>query len=180
MLQKIIPFYHEMLQRFLNLDDVVIDATCGNGNDTVFLAPLVKHVYAFDIQKVATDCTLEKVTSMNFSNVSVHHLGHEDIDLIVKEPVKAVIYNLGYLPNSDKSITTNEDTTLTSLKKSLLMLEAKGLIIIALYIGHPGGKEESVAIDEFTSKLDSRYYHVLKYQYTNKIDPPYLILIEKK
>lgn len=180
MLQKIIPFYHQMLEHFLRPTDVVIDATCGNGNDTIFLAPLVQHVYAFDIQKVATDFTQEKLSSLNIENVSVHQLGHEDIDLIVKEPVKAVIYNLGYLPMSDKSITTHEDTTIQSLKKTLLLLEPKGLIIIALYVGHPGGKKESIAIDAFTSKLDSRYYHVLKYQYTNKVDPPYLLLIEKK
>jgi len=180
MLQKIIPFYHQLLQNCLSFDDIVIDATCGNGNDTLFLAPLVNHVYAFDIQELAINNTYEKISSLGFTNVSLHQTSHENLDLVVQCPVKAVIYNLGYLPHSDKTITTNEHSTINSLQKALTLLSPQGLIIIALYIGHPGGKEESIALEDFTSQLDSKQYHVLKYQFTNKIDAPFLIIIEKK
>lgn len=180
MLQKIIPFYHQLLKQLCTPEDYVIDATCGNGNDTVFLSQIAKHVYAFDIQELAIENTKRKCSDLNLTNISLHHIGHEHIDSVVSNKVKAVVYNLGYLPHSDMTITTQKESSIESIEKALPLLEPKGIIIIALYIGHPGGKSESVAIEHYTNNLDSSKYHVLKYQFTNKIDAPYLLIIEKK
>ena len=39
------------LTEVVTQDDIVVDATMGNGHDTLFLAKLAKQVYAFDIQE---------------------------------------------------------------------------------------------------------------------------------
>ena len=44
---------HAFLAEVVTKEDVVVDATMGNGHDTLFLAKLVKQVYAFDIQEQA-------------------------------------------------------------------------------------------------------------------------------
>jgi len=53
---------------FVKEGDTVVDATCGNGNDTAFLASLVGEngrVFGFDIQDKAIANTTKKLTDLN-------------------------------------------------------------------------------------------------------------------
>lgn len=40
-LDRVIPFAHQLLEKAISAGDIAIDATMGNGHDTVFLANLV-------------------------------------------------------------------------------------------------------------------------------------------
>ena len=52
-LERILPFAKTLIKQHIQDDSIVIDATCGNGNDTLFLAEQVPNgkVFGFDIQK---------------------------------------------------------------------------------------------------------------------------------
>ena len=52
-LSKAVSYYHELIKGLNNSDKVAVDATLGNGYDSLFLAPLFKKVYSFDIQDLA-------------------------------------------------------------------------------------------------------------------------------
>lgn len=168
----------------INQGDKVVDATMGNGNDTAFLCELVDEdgkVYAFDIQEQAVIKTREKLKDMNIENrVELIHDGHENIDNYVKEKVKLIIYNLGYLPRGDHSITTKSETTVESIKKGLRLLEDSGLILLVIYSGHESGMKEKIALEEFSKYLDQSVYSVVNISFTNQVNnPPEIICIEK-
>lgn len=164
--------------------DNVVDATMGNGNDTAFLCELVGSsgkVYAFDIQEDAIQKTKERITKLNFEDrIELIHDGHENIDRYVLEKVKLVIYNLGYLPKGDKSITTKSETTVESIKKSVDILDDDGIILLVIYPGHQSGMQEKLAIEDFTKSLDQKLFSVVNMSFTNQINnPPEIICIEK-
>lgn len=187
MLQTALHFSHTLLKEVICENDIVVDATMGNGNDTVFLANLVGengHVYAFDIQKQAIETTKLKLVEYNFlERTTLIQQGHELVDSIISDEItiKAAIFNLGYLPKSDKTIITKANTTLQSLAKLLNLLCSRGRIILVVYFGHAGGKEELDAVQEFCQTLPQIEYNVLAYQFINqKNNPPILYCIEKK
>jgi len=168
----------------LQKGDKAIDCTMGNGNDTAFLCSLVGEngmVYAFDIQENAIINTTNKLKELNLFNRAKLILdGHENIDKYIKEKVKLIIFNLGYLPKGNHEITTKKETTIKALKKSLDLLELNGIILLVVYKGHENGMEEKKALEEFTLKLNQKEYTVVNISFTNQINnPPELICIEK-
>ncbi len=179
MLERIIPFAHNKIKEYLNCDSIAIDATCGNGNDTLFLSKHVTHVYAFDIQKDAITNTKSLLDNNEVKNFTLIHASHESFQNYNIPPVKVIMYNLGYLPGSDQSKTTDYKTTILSIQDGLEILENKGLISITVYIGHDEGVIESEKLLEFVSTLDSKRYNVLIYKMLNKNNSPYNIFIEK-
>ncbi|WMJ81051.1 class I SAM-dependent methyltransferase [Clostridium sp. MB40-C1] len=175
----------ELCMKKVMKGDIVVDATMGNGNDTVFLASLVGEngkVYAFDIQENALENTKEKIIKQNLNNqVKLIKDGHENIERYVKEEVKLVMFNLGYLPGKDKKVTTKADTTLIAIQKSLNILRKSGIIILIIYHGHKEGKEEKVLIENYIKNLDQKQYNVIQLSFVNQINnPPILIAIEKR
>lgn len=179
MVQDVLPFVHSILEKAVSKEDIVIDATLGNGHDTLFLSKLSKHVHGFDIQKQAITKTTELLKQEKVDNVSLYQLGHENIGDIIQDKVKAITYNLGYLPGSDKSVRTLPDTTIESIKAGTDMLVKQGIITIIVYIGHKGGVAESNSILSFIQELDRKQFRVLKYQFINRLNPPYVLIIEK-
>lgn len=179
-MKRILPFGHDLLSSHLSNEDIAIDATVGNGNDTVLIARLCNHVYGFDIQEVAIQNTQSKLDEEGLHNVTLIQDGHENLDQYVSEKVKAIVYNLGYLPGGNPSIISTSKTTITSIKKGLQLLVKSGIILLTLYIGHEGGKDEANAIEEFVSDLNSKDFSVLKYQFMNTKNSPYVIVIQKK
>lgn len=131
---------HEFLSD-ISHDAVVVDATMGQGYDTVFLAKLSNHVFAFDVQEVALVTTRQRLSDNELTAELILD-GHENLDLYIKQPVDAAIFNLGYLPQSDKSIITHGQTTLAALTKLLALLVRGGRIGMMVYYGHDGGVEE--------------------------------------
>jgi tRNA G37 N-methylase Trm5 len=174
-----------LLSEMIREGDVVVDATAGNGHDTLFLAKLVGirgKVYAFDIQEEA----LRKTGSLLEENgclaqVELIHDGHENIGKYVKEQVRCVMYNLGYLPGGDKSIITQGTTTISSLEQATHLLSKEGVISLMVYSGHPGGLSEAEEVENFVKSLTSPPWHVLKWQKINGTQRgPYLIVLYKR
>lgn len=173
------------LEKIIEKGNVVIDATMGNGYDTVYLGNLVGEtgkVYAFDVQEEALTSTRKKVIRDNMEDrIELILDGHENLDKYVKEEVSCVVFNLGYLPRAKHVVITKADTTLQAIKKSLELLKPNGIISIAAYIGHEGGLDEKNYVCEYLNNLDQKQYNVLHMEFTNQINnPPQLILVEKK
>ena len=170
---------HDFLAQVITPEDIVVDATMGNGHDTLFLAKLAKQVYAFDIQEQALEKTSQRIQEAGLTNVDLILQGHETVDEYVTE-VKAAIFNLGYLPSADKSIITQPQTTLEALEKLCQMLIKGGRIAIMIYYGHEGGDIERDAVLDFVSQLPQQEYTATIYRTLNQINnPPFLVMIEK-
>lgn len=180
MIKRPIELSHDFLSQVLDKNSIAIDATMGNGNDTVFLSHLAKKVYAFDVQEQALIKTREKLEQLNIKNVQLILDGHQTINKYVTEPIRAAIFNLGYLPLADKSVITQPATTLTAIKKILERLEIGGRLAIMVYYGHEGGDKEKDAVLNFVKELDQQHFTVMLYQPLNQINtPPFLVMIEK-
>ena len=178
-MKKPLEMAHDFLAQVITKDDVVVDATMGNGHDTLFLAKLAKQVYAFDIQEQALQKTSQRLQEADLINVELLLQGHETVDQFVTE-VKAAIFNLGYLPSADKSIITQPQTTIESLDKLCQMLINGGRIAIMIYYGHEGGDVERDAVLDFVSQLPQQEYTATIYRTLNQINnPPFLVMIEK-
>lgn len=165
--------------------DVVVDATAGNGNDTLFLAQAVGaagKVYSFDVQSQAIENTQKLLDENGLSgNVTLIQDGHENLDSYIKEGIKVVVFNLGYLPGSDKSISTNADNTIIAIEKALSLLESGGAVFLVIYYGDPTGPKEKERVLEFASNLDQRQYNVSYLNLINQANnPPSLLSIEKR
>ena len=148
----------EWLSLYLEPGDWAIDATCGNGHDTAFLAEKVgAHgcVWSFDIQQKALDATQSLLTAKSYIHqVRLCHQSHEQIPdvlpLAAKGRIKAFMFNLGYLPGSEKSIITETATTLRALKHCCDYRDPlRGVGTLILYRGHSGGLEETNAVIEW-------------------------------
>ena len=170
---------HDFLAQVITQEDIVVDATMGNGYDTLFLAKLAKQVYAFDIQEQALEKTSQRLQEAGLTNAELILQGHETVDQFVTE-VKAAIFNLGYLPSADKSIITQPQTTLEALEKLCQMLIKGGRIAIMIYYGHDGGDIERDAVMDFVSHLPQQENTAMIYRTLNQINnPPFLVMIEK-
>ncbi|KAA9197694.1 SAM-dependent methyltransferase [Enterococcus durans] len=187
MLQTALHFSHSLLEEILQPGDHVIDATMGNGYDTVFMAEKIGktgHVYSFDIQKEALLSTKSKLTEQDLlDRTSLFLQGHETLGTVVEEaqPIKAGIFNLGYLPKSDKSVITLPETTRTAMEEILKRLVSRGRMILVVYYGHDGGEKKLDMVQDYCQSLPQEKYNVLKYQFINqKNNPPILYCVEKK
>ena len=162
---------------------VVADFTMGNGHDTLFLSKTVGEngkVYAFDIQEAAVESTAkllkEEGAPVNYTLICAsHHRAKE----FINEPTSAGMFNLGWLPGGDKSITTLRETTLPAIEAAIELLEKGGGILIAVYPGHAEGKAEGELIEETLSKLDRKKICVSKFCIINSPTSPFFFLIEK-
>jgi hypothetical protein len=144
----------------LRSSDLAIDATCGNGHDTLFLAGLCT-VIGLDIQIQAIQST-EALLAQHQKNACLYLISHADIDTLpLPRPPKLIVYNLGYLPRADKSITTMVATTLASVEKSLALLAPDGALSITCYPGHEEGKREEEELEIWMAGLDSNKWSVI-------------------
>lgn len=175
---------HKIISAVVTRGDVVVDGTAGNGKDTLFLAQLVGEegkVYAFDIQQEALERTKEKLIQANvLSRVKLIHSGHETMAHFIKSPVKAIMFNLGYLPGGDKKIITKPETTLEALKQSLTLLQKYGVVSLTVYTGHPGGLEEWLMLKNHLETLERSHYDVVLHRFLNREShSPFHVTIQK-
>lgn len=187
MLKRAMEYSHQLLKEVVVAGDHVVDATVGNGGDTILLATLVGksgRVYGFDIQKQAIDTTQQKLLLTGLTpQVQLFQQGHETVSDILaeKEEISAAIFNLGYLPNSDKTVITQGDTTLSAIQALIPHLRKGGRLIIVVYYGHDGGLTEKETVLNYVATLSQEECNVLRYEFINqKNDPPFVIAIEKK
>ena len=163
-------------------DQIVIDATAGNGKDTLFLAQTVGcegKVYAFDIQQQALANTRNLLEQHHITWYQLINDSHENIEKYHIDQPAAIVFNLGYLPGGNHAITTQAHSTLIAVKKSLSMLKVGGILTIIVYPGHESGKQEDKLLKEYFAGLP-RAFDVLHISMLNCIkNPPYLIAIRK-
>ena len=170
---------------YIKPGDTVIDATCGTGQDTVVLSRAVGSegsVYAFDIQKSAHLLTEARLKSHEITNVRLIMQSFASMsDHVPERSASAVVFNLGYLPGGDHSITTTADTTLEGLEAALRTVKPGGIVTVVMYDGHDEGAEEKKAVLEWAEALDQKRYHVAYVSLLNqKNNPPEILWITKK
>jgi SAM-dependent methyltransferase len=179
-----VPLSHLFLRSFLRDGDSAVDATCGNGHDTLLLARLVGacgHVWGFDIQEQAIDETSRRLAETGLSNrVTLLQVGHEELAEHVTAPLQTVLFNLGYLPGGDRSIITRPETTVIALEQSLKLLAAGGTVIVVVYPGHSGGDDEQSAVEDWAARIDPRACHCWRMGQINvTAAAPYLLLVQR-
>lgn len=168
---------HYIIKNFCNKFDTAVDATLGNGHDTDFLSENFSKIYSFDIQKFVIDSYKERKKD----NVILINNSHHALEEFINEKVNCIMYNLGFLPGGNKSITTICETTLKSLKSSFNIIDKGGIITIALYRGHEEGKKEEKEVLKLVENLPKEKYGVMLHSFINRDNnPPFLIVIEKK
>ena len=176
---------HHLLQQVVSDGDYVCDATAGNGKDTHFLAKLVGDngkVFAVDIQASAIESTRERLISSDLiERVELYCRDHADLNLFLNTPLKAVTFNLGYLPGGDHNIITTSGKTLASLEQSMGLLLPGGIISVVAYVGHAGGQKESEEIQKFMVGLSQQEWDMMQCTYPNqRSTPPFLMIIRKR
>ncbi|MCD4839529.1 16S rRNA (cytosine(1402)-N(4))-methyltransferase [Neobacillus sedimentimangrovi] len=188
-MDRILPFARILLEKAVSPGDIAVDATLGNGHDTVFLAELVGDtgkVYGFDVQEQAVLATKQRLNDHNLMDRAIlFHNGHEKVrELIPADQhgkVTGAIFNLGYLPGSDKTIVTQPETTISAIKQLLEIMAPEGIIVLVIYHGHEGGAIERDALLKYCQQLDQKKAHVLQYQFINQQNnPPFIVAIEKR
>lgn len=188
------PSYELRSARFLASDvrklvvqegDTVIDATLGNGHDTLELARLVGesgHVIGFDIQKEAVEHTRTRLESEGMlDRCSLFQLGHEHMLEKASSPVRYVSFNLGWLPGGDKTITTLWLTTQRALQSALTLLLPLGVCTVCAYPGHLEGDRERSELIRFLSLLRPQDFNVLHQRFLNAgVGSPECFVIQKQ
>ena len=192
---------HFSWEKALNSESVVVDATCGNGQDALAIAkclgfknqwkgPLdgmtppssTGSFVCMDVQIEALEKTKKNLreNQINCKNISFIQDCHSKLDLYVKDQVDLIVYNLGYLPGSDKTVKTTKETTLLSIQKAMKILKPNGLISIACYPGHEEGKIEKHALYSYVKTLDTNLWSVYSYEPLYQKAPSLLLISKRK
>jgi len=179
---------HDLIRDILRPGDIAIDATVGNGHDTVFLAEQIGssgHVYGFDIQQAAIDSTREKFRQAHSPEcLTLIHASHADMDEKIPEQlhgkIRVIMFNLGYRPGGDKSVITLTDSTLTALTVAVRILAVNGIITLLAYPGHQSGDLETDQVKNWCEQLDTKQFAVSTiYSTEHKDTAPRLFVICK-
>lgn len=165
--------------------DICIDATMGNGNDTLLLSQLCGpdgQVFAFDIQEIALKNTKERLKKENApKNYTLLLESHEHMNNYAKEnTVSCIVFNFGYLPGGDHTKATKGASSIAAMKQGLTLLKKGGILSLCIYSGGDSGFEERDAILQWLKELDSKKYLVIKSEYYNRPNnPPMPVLVIK-
>jgi SAM-dependent methyltransferase len=174
---------HLLLRQSLKPGDWVVDATVGNGHDTLWLAQIVGptgRVFGFDVQAAALAAAAQRVHGL--PQVTLFHAGHQrladHLPADAEGKLAAVMFNLGFLPGADKTVITTAETTLAALNQALGSLARRGQITVVLYPGHPGGTSEAEAVLGWADGLPAAF-PAARYARLNTVHPaPELLVIE--
>ncbi|MBS0651941.1 MAG: methyltransferase domain-containing protein [Verrucomicrobia bacterium] len=167
--------------------DWIIDATCGRGRDTLKLAHLLSpkgSLIGIDIQieaiKETQQLLQERLTAEQMTRVRLFCQSHAQFPSVAHEQsIALIVYNLGYLPQGDKSLTTMTGTTLQSIRQAMELLRSGGLISITCYPGHPEGKIEQDALIHLAKGLASRSWSIRFHRKPHSDTAPAVLLISK-
>ncbi|MEE9338073.1 MAG: class I SAM-dependent methyltransferase [Methylococcaceae bacterium] len=178
---------HQFIQCHLNAGEIAIDATIGNGHDTLFLARQVGEkglIFGFDVQQQAIDSTQTRLNNnLDFKNIILFNTSHENLSKFIPKlhhnKIKTIMFNLGYLPGNDKTIITQANSTLIALNQAIKLLASNGVITIMAYPGHSGGDEETKQIKQWCSQLNIDKYVVEQINSSEKDSAPVLFTIQK-
>ena len=157
----------------------------GTGYDTVFLSRTVGaggSVTAFDIQPAAL-LSAERNLRANGcpDNWRLICASHERANEFVRGPIKAGMFNLGYLPGSgQKQLTTMRSTTLPAVERALGMLGEDAVLLVAVYPGHPEGAAEGEELGRYFASLSRFRYGIAQFRMLNSPESPFFIVCETK
>ena len=180
-----LAFARQLIEGRLKNGGRALDGTAGNGRDTLFLAQLAGRsgkVWAFDIQAQALSNTAGLLRENGVEGqVELIAASHADLADYVREPLDAAMFNFGYLPGGDKTVTTKADSSVRAMQAAAALLAEGGLLTAVVYSGHPTGRAEAAAIEQWAAALPQEQYQVLHYRFTNQRNhPPQLLAIEKR
>lgn len=178
---------HQLIAAVLQLGETAIDATAGNGHDTLFLCQAVGpagKVYALDIQQAALDQAAELLQQAGFSNCEFVCGNHSQLKELVPadcpQKTAAIMFNLGYLPGGDHCQITKTDSTLPAIEAALLLLRPGGILTVLAYPGHPGGDSETTAVAERFKQLEASGYETeVIYAQSESVSAPRLFVAKK-
>lgn len=170
--------------------DTVVDATCGNGHDTLALARLVgPHgcVIAMDIQAEAVQSTEQRLRQHlppeQMPALRLLRASHSDMQVVLQREGAArpalVCFNLGWMPGQPdgcKEIKTETGTTLEALRQAHEAVADGGSVSVVAYTGHEGGMAEYEAVSSFMAELDSRSWVSSETWLLNRSTAPRLLL----
>ena len=180
----LLELHKYFILKHLREGDVAVDFTMGNGHDTEFLSKTVGpqgFVFAFDIQEQALASTTDNLRKAGCpDNYTLILDSHHNVKKYVDVPIKAGMFNLGYLPGGNKSITTMRETTMPAIEAAISLLDKDGIILIAVYPGHAEGDAEGKMICEYLSGLKRFEYCATRINILNSPTSPYFILVENK
>lgn len=179
---------HELCRGALSPGDAAIDATAGNGHDTLFLARAVGPsgtVFAFDVQSDAIAATSQRLTDEGLTNVTLLQRDHAEMDAAVPSEfhgqVAAVMFNLGYLSGGDHGIVTRPSTTLAAVQQSLALLRRGGVLTVLAYTGHAGGREEADLVQRRLAGLNRDEWDVATFTSDGTRSPaPQLFVVTRR
>ncbi|WP_449537324.1 class I SAM-dependent methyltransferase [Ferdinandcohnia sp. Marseille-Q9671] len=188
-LERILPFSRKLLQLAISEGDFVVDATVGNGHDTLMLAGLVGdngQVFGYDIQVEAIESTATRLEEHKVKHrVTLFHQSHDQLMSSIPQDahgkISGAVFNLGYLPGGKKEIVTKPTSTIEAIEQLLTIMKPEGIIVVVVYHGHEEGAVERDRLLEYCSTLDQKKAHVLMYRFMNQVNhPPFVIAIEKR
>jgi hypothetical protein len=186
--QTPIDLAHALWTRVIQKGDHAVDATCGNGHDTEVVARLLDtagggRLSAFDIQSAAIEVTKKKcsawLTADSKVNITFYHQSHASFPTWPVGSIGLIIYNLGYLPGGDKSITTSCGATIESLHAALPLVRPGGLISVTCYPGHAEGKKEEALVIAFAEEVSPIEWSCCHHRWVNRRNAPSLMLFQR-
>ncbi len=176
----------ELIRPFIREGDLVIDATCGNGHDTLFLAECVGasgKVLAFDVQEIAIVSSKALLDESGLAGrVEFFHESHAGIgERVEAGSASSIMFNLGYLPGANKEQTTRSAETLTALAAASVSIKVGGILSVVCYPGHDAGVGESEDVEDWFKAQAAAGWRVAKYAMlgTQRLAPFLLLGLRK-
>lgn len=186
---------HTLWSQVIKRGDIVIDATCGNGYDSIVLGDLALNkesgiLYCLDIQSKAINETKDKLMaahgdSFQDGRIKLVLSSHEEFPHeILPKSVTAIVYNLGFLPGThedgENRITTTADVTVRSIERALPLLKVGGILSVMLYRGHPEGAIETKACLDFFELLKTGDWRVFSHTPLNTLTGAILVTVARR
>ncbi|PWM25471.1 MAG: 16S rRNA (cytosine(1402)-N(4))-methyltransferase [Oscillospiraceae bacterium] len=178
----ILQLAKDRLAETANPEGVYVDFTMGKGRDTLFLASLAPRgkVYAFDIQPEARDATAALLAQHGVTNATLILDSHARFSEYVTEPIDGGLFNLGFLPGGDRTLTTRRSSTIPAVLGALEALKIGGALGVAVYPGHEEGRLEGEELIRRLSDIPKERFDIFLYKLLNVPESPYLIVAERR
>jgi len=187
MFTKATTLVHHWMEAHVEPGHYVVDATAGNGHDTMLLARCVGpdgHVVAMDIQPEAVEHTRARLQDAGLlDRCTLFAMSHGALAGVLSDDIliDCAVFNLGYLPGSDKTVITRPESTLQAHRWIVERLSPGGVLFSTVYTGHEGGQEEADALLEWSMGLGGRRYSVARHEWINQEGkPPFILIIKQR